>query len=412
MNALLWSFVRIPGSGGPDERSHFGVIEVMVASGELPRFQGYVPEAFADGPVRAQVAYELTPNFTAIPIALIIGLLGYDDYAFNVHIARLFIVALYPVTLTFAFLLMRRVFPGFPIATIWGLTVMCTVPMFTLVHSYYTNDAPAIAASTVAVYALVRAFQSDFEIRHTLLLGVTLALVALHKYTGFVVFPATILLIVWHLYRRPGHMLRALATALGTALILSSWWYIRNWLLYGDPIGVYYTQAAVDATGGAPVPPMARGLTPTEFLAETNWLPENYATFWAGYGQQRLKLHAAAYLALLSMLALVAVGLTTRFIRWSFGPRDPDMRVIATMALMHIGLWLISFWSSYSVDVALHGRYIFPTFTAFMILTITGLSELLRHTKAPSTLALATIPIMLAANGAYFIHSVLPDVVY
>ena len=165
LNALLWSVIAAPGGGGPDEPSHMRIVRTMLATGGLAEFRGYSPGAFAGGPVRAQVAHEITPNAFAVPVAAVLGLLGSDDDAFNHHMARLFSVALYPVTLWLAFLTLRRLFADMPVAPVWGVALMATAPMFTLVHSYYTNDTPAIAASTFAVYALVRASQSDFALR-------------------------------------------------------------------------------------------------------------------------------------------------------------------------------------------------------------------------------------------------------
>ncbi len=411
LNALLWSFVRVPGSGGPDEKSHFGVVEQMVVTGELPRFEPYEPGEFADGPIRAQVAYELTPNLTAIPVAVVIAILGSDNYDLNVHIARLFMVALYPITLWFAYLTLRLLFSRTSIAPLWGVTVMATVPMFTLVHTYYTNDAPAIAVSTIATYALIRAHHSTFSTFDTMLLGFTLALVALHKYTGLLLFPATIVTIIWHFYRTPLTLIRKAVLVLGIAGAIACWWYVRNWLLYDDPVGVSFTQAAVDASGGAPIPPRAQGLSPIDFATSTNWWAENFATFWAGYGIHRLKLPGAAYLSFAALTAAAAVGLTARIARSLWLKRADNMlSAIFLLVFLHIGLWMVSFWSSYAVDVALHGRYVFPSIVAFVALVVSGMSVLPRYIPKSSLAAAATIPIMLAANGAYFVHSILPDV--
>ncbi len=411
LNALLWSFVRVPGSGGPDEKNHFGVVEQMIASGELPRFTPYEPGQFAGGPVRAQVAYELTPNLTAVPVAVVIAMLGSADYEFNVHIARLFMVALYPVTLWYAYLTLRLLFPRRSIAPLWGITVMATVPMFTLVHTYYTNDAPAIAASTIATYALIRAHHSRFATTDTLLLGFSLGLVGLHKYTGFLLFPVTVVTLIWHFYQRPIALIGNTVTVIGIATAIACWWYIRNWTLYGDPFGVGFTQAAVDASGGAPIPPRARGLSPIDFATKTNWMVENFATFWAGYGTQRLKLPGAAYLSLAALTIAAAIGLADQLTR-SLWPKRADntFPVLFILVFLHFGLWMVSFWSSYAVDVALHGRYVFPSFVAFVALVIFGMSVLSRYVPKSSLAAAGTIPIMLAANGAYFMHSILPDV--
>ena len=411
LNALLWSFVTHPGSGGPDEVSHFGVVGKMVATGGLAEFDGYGPGAFSGGPVRAQVAHEITPNAFAIPVAAVIGLIGSDDFAFNVHVARLFSVALYPATLWLAFLTFRRIFPDSSMGPVWGVTVMATVPMFTLVHSYYTNDTPAIAAGTLATYSIVRAAQSRFARRDVLLVGAALGLVGLHKYTGFVAFPAFAVALLWSLWRKPSRLLRTAVLVLGIATAICSWWYIRNWALYGDPIGVAFTQAAVDASGAAPTPPRTRGLSPIEFLQESNWLGENFATFWAGYGLEKLKLSGGTYLTFGALVIVASIGLIIRAIRGSsqsVGVSGPPLLII--MGVLHLGLWAVSFWSSYTVDVALSGRYVYPTFVAFVVLMIAGLSSVVAWRGRMESLIMLSIPIMLAANGVYFVHTLLRDV--
>lgn len=411
LNALLWSFVGGPGSGGPDEPSHFGVVSKMVATGGLAEFEGYPPGAFAAGPVRAQVAHEITPNAYAIPVAAVIGLIGSDNVAFNIHVAKLFSVALYPLTLWLAFLTFRRIFPDSPTAPVWGVTVMATVPMFTLVHSYYTSDTPAIAVGTLATYSIVRAAQSRFARRDILLVGGALGLVGLHKYTGFIAFPAFAITLLWSLWRQPSRLMQTAVLVLGIAAAICSWWYVRNWVLYGDPIGIAFTQAAVDASGEAPVPPRTRGLNPVEFLKESDWLGENFATFWAGWGVEKLKLPGSVYLTFLSLIVVASIGLVIRTVRARkqfFKCPKPQLLVI--MGILHLGLWAVSFWSSYTVDVALHGRYVFPTFAAFVALMIAGLSGVFAWRGRVESLIILSVPIMLAANSAYFINTLLRDV--
>ncbi|MBM4435938.1 MAG: glycosyltransferase family 39 protein, partial [Actinobacteria bacterium] len=310
--ALLWSLVRLPGDGGPDEASHVRVLLAMRAQGGFARFEGYPPGAFRGGPVRAQVAYELTPDVFAVPVAATLALLGSPDYAFNVHVARLFNVTLLPLTLWLAYLALRRLFPNGQLERVWGLAFMSAIPMFVLAFAIVTNDSPTIAASTFGVYAALRAWQEDFRRRDVALLGVALGLVALHKYNGFLILPGTAALVIARLWRAP----RRLVTVGGALALLvaaiAGWWYVRAQLVYGDALGIATTQRAVDASGGAPVPPRTRGLSLVQFVQDTNWIGENFATFWAGYGLQKLKLPGAAYLGLSALVAAAGLGLALR----------------------------------------------------------------------------------------------------
>jgi len=412
-NAFLWSVVRPPILGGPDEENHFGLIQDMVATGGWPLFKGYAESAFAGLEIRAQVAYELTPNLAAVPAALLLGVLGSGEVAFDNHLARLVNVALFPVTLALAYLTLRRLFPASVLMRVWPLAVMATTPQFTLVFSYVTNDSPAIAASTFGVYALVRAYQANFGNRESLLLGVALGLVALHKFTGFMIFPVAGVAIVWALRRSPGRMLKVAGIVAVLVLAISLWWYVRMVIIYGDPFGVATTQAAVDASGGAPIPYRARGYSLWRFLTGTEWVGENFATFWGGYGIVKLKLPAAAYLLLAGLVALGLAGLAVKVAGWA---RDRRRRTYTdwlptAMAMLFFGLLALSLWSSYSVDMALHGRYLFPEFLPFVALLAIGLSAFAPLVRRAGPVVAATIPLMVAGNLAYVLFVLVPDVI-
>ncbi len=412
-NAFIWSVVRPPIFGGPDEENHFRLIQEMVNTGGWPLFTGYAEGAFAGLPIRAQVAYELTPNLSAVPAALLLGALGSGEVAFDNHLARLVNVALFPITLTLAYLTLRCLFPASALMRVWPLAVMATTPQFTLVFSYVTNDSPAIAASTFGVYALVRAYQADFGTRESVLLGVALGLVALHKFTGFMIFPVAGLTVVWALRRYPRRILRVVGIVAVIGLAISLWWYVRMIIVYGDPLGVATTQAAVDASGGAPISHRERGYSLWSFLTETDWVSENFATFWGGYGMVKLKLPAAAYVLLAGLAALGLAGLLARLVGWVRDRRsraDSDW-LPAAMAMLFFGLLALSLWSSHSVDMALHGRYLFPEFLPFVALLAIGLSAFAPLTPRAGPVVAATIPLMVAGNLVYLLLVLIPDVV-
>ena len=112
-----------------------------------------------------------------------------------------------------------------------------------------------------------------------------------------------------------------------------------------------------------------------------------------------MKLPGAAYLAFSAILITAVAGWSIRAVRALRNGVDlarPPLLVI--MALLHVGLWCLSFWSSYTVDVALHGRYVFPTFLPFVALVIAGLSSFIAWRRRAELAVLATIPVMLAGE--------------
>tara|TARA_Y100000588_G_scaffold390326_1_gene495442 strand:- start:233 stop:1627 length:1395 start_codon:yes stop_codon:yes gene_type:complete len=413
LSALLWSLLRPLLDGGPDEWNHFlQIVYPLSQNWEWPMFKGYPPGTFGESAVRAQVAYELTPNISALIHAFVLNLAGLPEMLEANRWGRIVSVAFYPLTLIISWRIFKLVFVDDPLIRLLGLTVMVTVPQFMLVHSYITNDSPAIFFSTVTIYLALRARKYRFDTTSVLLLSVAVGFVMLHKYNGFMVLPGVVALVVWEVWRDPYRLLRIAALGLIVVLLVAGWWYVRGVVVYGDLLGIDTTRVAVDASGPAPIPPAARGLNPIQFLQETNWLAENYATFWAGYGLQKLKLPGGVYIAFLLVLLASIAGMFFRFVsassKWS---SSLDRFAIVWMTAMFLGLLAMSFWSSYTVDVALHGRYLYPQFVSFVVLIMAGFTGLLVLMKQRLAFALVAVAMlsMLSANVSYLINIVVPD---
>jgi len=413
LSALLWSLLRPLLDGGPDEWNHFlQIVYPLSQNWEWPMFKGYPPGTFGESAVRAQVAYELTPNISALIHALVLNLAGLPEMLEANRWGRIVSVSFYPLTLIVSWKIFKLVFIDDPLIRLLGLAVMVTVPQFMLVHSYITNDSPAIFVSTLAIYLALRARKREFDMTSVVLLSTAIAFVMLHKYNGFIVVPGVAVLVVWAVWRDPYRLLKIATVGLFVVLLVAGWWYLRGFIVYGDFLGIETTRVAVDASGPAPIPPASRGLNPIQFLQETNWLPENYATFWAGYGLQRLKLPGGVYIAFLLVLLASIGGMLCRvFLGNAKWHSSLDRFALVWMAAMLLGLLIMSFWSSYTVDVALHGRYLYPQFVSFVAVMMAGFTGLLIHMKRRLTCVLVAVAVvaMLSANVSYLIHIVIPD---
>ena len=411
VSALLWALVRVPGEGGPDETAHLGLIARVRDTGGIPVFEGFERGKFSGSPGRVINAYELTPNLSAFALASVAGAIGAHDLAATVLIGRLYSVALFPVTLTLAYLTLRRLLPNRVIERIWAVTAIATIPQFMLVHTYVTNDTPTIAFATLAIYALVRGWDEGFRWRDIVLLGVAVGLVALHKANGLIVLPMAAALMAWRLRHQPARLLTCVGAVAALALAIAGWWYVRMLLIYGDALGVATTQAAVNATGTAVATPRDQGLSPWDYAAASGWVEGTFRSFWAGYGVRKMTLPDTAYLALFAVLLVSAAGLISVIVRTRARASRDSALWIAFAAAFAV-LWGLNFWSSWTLDgAAMHGRYVYPAIVPFAALLAVGLGEAGAWLGRSRSLLAMTIPLMIAANLAYFVRVVIPDVV-
>ncbi|MCH8801007.1 MAG: hypothetical protein IH963_08870 [Chloroflexi bacterium] len=127
-----------------------------------------------------------------------------------------------------------------------------------------------------------------------------------------------------------------------------------------------------------------------------------------------MKLPGAVYVALLGILFLGALGLAGRatfgVLRRSVATRPAAVWLLMTAML--VALWASNFWSSYTLDGnAMQGRYVFPAFLPFVALLALGLAALAGWFRHFEAVMVVSIPVMIAANMAYVLHVVVPDVV-
>lgn len=120
---------------------------------------------------------------------------------------------------------------------------------FTFIHAFVTPDALLALLAAGVLGLLLTALQRGLWERDLLLLGILLTLLTLTKLNGLALVAATGLALVamprpwWERWRAIG--LVGLVLVLGTG-----WWFVRNWMLYGEPTGLRMMAAIEGAKGG------------------------------------------------------------------------------------------------------------------------------------------------------------------
>ncbi len=157
--------------------------------------------------------------------------------------------------------------------------------------------------------------------------------------------------------------------------------------------------------------PRDQGLSPWDYAAASGWVEGTFRSFWAGYGVRKMTLPDTAYLALFAVLLVSAAGLISVIVRTRARASRDSALWIAFAAAFAV-LWGLNFWSSWTLDgTAMHGRYIYPAIVPFAALLAVGLGEAGAWLGRSRSFLAMTIPLMIAANLAYFVRVVIPDVV-
>jgi hypothetical protein len=239
------------------------------------------------------------------------------------HLARLWSVLLSTATVAATYALARTAFPARPGLALVIAGVLAFLPEPAFIGGSANNDNAAALLGALALWGALAIYQAGGDWRAGWWTPLALGLGLLAKVSTSALWPVVALAIVLGCARRmnaaterPGSWLSALAhswrqwTRAGLwvfvpALLIASPWLVRNWQLYGDPLGMELVRQTVDAR-----------TTPWGW-ADTAWLLQGwFVSFWGKFGGAgHIPMPGWVY-ALLALLSLASLLGLVRLVFW------------------------------------------------------------------------------------------------
>jgi hypothetical protein len=353
-------FAEIPIESGFDGRFHVQYVRHVAEHGRLPLATGgpamYQPPLFYASAAGLHALFDPDP-----------------DAAGERWLLRLlpFLSGLGMVWIAWA--LVRRLAPDDAAAAIFAVALTAFVPVNLYMAAYVSNEPVHAALASVGLLVLCTAILSGRVTRPTLgALAFLLALCAMTKYTalGIAAVFAFFLAFSLCLAERTsvGRAASAALVVLGGATLLAGWVYVRNWIHHGDPLiwnvdlpggGTWWQPPGFRTAGyylgfgeslrhpffsgfhsfwdglyatfwGEGLPPTAYRLAERHGVWDYDWMSAGYllalpGTAVLGVGSIRTLRDAlvgddlrrrSVLTLLLSLIALVALGLLQISIRW------------------------------------------------------------------------------------------------
>jgi len=290
-----------------------------------------------------------------------------------VHLARLLSILFGAVTVAATYKLTETVLRGSPrfAATRHALALAAAAvvafnPSFLFASALVSNDAALAALSSLVLVMWVRILtdQSTPTLKSAMFLGLLVGLALLVKTTavGLIPFSVFVLLVVGWRKRDWRFLFAGSAVMLATIVFLAGWWFVRNTVLYGDPIAYRLMTASA-------IFPRAGPLTlPELFQISLPWL---WQTFWGGPTPGDFSPLLLLALALLTALAFI--GIVVGVVRIS----NFEFRISVFLLAAWLGFILVAQIQFIQTTIgADQGRYLFPAIAAMALLFVVGLSEL------------------------------------
>lgn len=397
-STYLW---LIPPFEGPDEAQHFAYIRWLIQHGTLPpqgeaawqngveQESGQPPLYYAIASLPARLTDIDNPPAIYRPNPHFVGPLPRDTfdndnrqivYANDGRPLRGGWLALYLaryVTLGFGVLLLlalyglaRQIWPQTPSLAIGVVALAAFTPQVIYISSMASNDIPAAALSTLALWQFARFMrrppQQDW--RWGALIGLIVGAAALTKVSALASGLPIGLGLLWRWRGRRAQFAPAFwfgVAFTGGITAVSGWWLLHGWLTYGAPLGLN----PHDQTPWAITDPT---------MLSPFWLrwQEVWRSYWLalGWGTIRLGYWPGGwpYTLFFGLLALAAAGWLRAAWLWRQPAHRPETTTLLLLALLAAGLVLnlISLESWMQRVIAPYGRLLFPSIgiiTCFLI---------------------------------------------
>ncbi len=283
----------------------------------------------------------------------------WHNTALAVHLVRFLSLILSTATIVLTYFLALEIRSGDKMLAAACAALVAFNPMFIFISASVNNDNLAVMLASLALVLLARLIRRGATIRRFIVLGIVLGLAALSKVSdaGLIALAAPVFLyLLWR--ERSAAMVAGSAVCALLVAVIAGWWYVRNFLLYDDPLAFNVWLALA---GGRPQPATLASLL-DEFQGFR-------ISFWGNFGGVNIIAPEWVYLALDALTILAAAGLVVGLAQRTL----PRLLALPTLwlAIMSVGLvrWTM-------LTLASQGRLIFPAISAVAILMACGFSQL------------------------------------
>lgn len=328
--------------------------------------------------------------------------LPYRGAVLAIHISRLLSLAMGAVTVLATYLMASEIFPRRREVAIGAAAINAFNPQFTFISGSVSNDTMVTGISSLALLLMVRMVCREASSRRVAILGVLVGLALLTKLSALGLLPLSLIVFIAAAWRRgSGASLFRWATLfLALIALLAGWWYVRNWLLYGEPLG---TATMLRTFGYWPQKSIR------EILSQRN-LKEVEIGFWATFGWGNIRVNPLIYKVLRFATLFAGVGLVIGIVRVLRGRR---LDISRGLGIAILSLWVAIIFTALvrwmQVTSASLGRLLFPAISSISILLSWGLIQLvpkkfsqgLSHTLGSLMASFNIISLLLYVIPAY-----------
>jgi len=392
----------------PDEERHFAYCEYVAQHHALPPYRpdpegNIVSMAFHPplyyligsllfrndrGLLEEEISVNDGPGYTCITHPKREAQFPYSGKAKTAHLLRLFSLLLGGITVYLIYLIALTIFPGNTTFASATALFVATIPQFLHLSSSISNENLSTTLSTAYLLSLMYIIKEPHKLRWHVGSGILLGLCLLSKTFTLFYLPVTVYFILWIYFRDRRNPFLPLSVILGMAIVVGGWWYVRNWLLFNDPM--------LSTTVGI-LNPWHLQHIPLSLSYMTIVIQKTFSSFFGEFGALQFSIPVFHLTIYGGILVLGIAGLC----------RSSAIKGLTPLQIRMFGLFSLSLLGGVGVYVYLNtkysgffvGRYLFMVIAPIAVITFGGLQSLFpRQWRNSVLMCLSLLLIVLNLN--------------
>lgn len=414
----LWSTL-IPFGEGPDESMRYDIAKFIFENRQLPHG--------GDPSIRNEV-WGISYGFTPILSYIFSSILMIFASELGVQSERLFLAARLvsvlssTITVIFTIKISKEVFKS---NCKWiFIAFVSLLPQFIFISSYVNNDAFAIMCTSIIIFYWIRGIKNRWETRDCIGLGIGISLCSLSYYNtyGFILVSILLFFIsnVYDINNRKfldidrnkfNKMAIKVSVIIGIFIAMSSWWFIRNYIIYdGDILGmktanIYSDMYAIDSLKASSRKTIAnQGYSLKYMLFDMGWIKSTIRSFIGTFGAMQIYLKPFMYKIYYILFAVGALGILikNRSTEKEHDNISGNLIFNTSICLVSFITIILSIYYSYNSDFQPQGRYIMPVLIPLMYGVTVGFKNIISYIYTKYNLEINIIILIML----YFIMSI------
>ena len=382
---LIWTISQ-PYNSCPDEKMKWDICKYIAEHNSIPDGR--------DESIRDSIwgiSYAFQPILTYMICAVFVKIASIFTTQQFVLVVAARLVSTISMTLTIYFVIRiaNKLFKDKGIYKYLFIIFIAFQPITAFLASYINNDSTAILAISMIIYLWILGLESNWKIKHCILLGGAVGFCALTYYNayGYILCSVLICLSSAVLNKMGAKEIakKALIVA-SVAFAVAGWWFVRNAIIYdGDILGTKTQNEYGNKYALEQYKPSVRK-TPENsnesiwhMLNEDAWANTTAKSFVGIFGYHSILMSNKIYYSYLGLWLIGGLGCLLKFKDLFIYKKEEKSKYILNyiFVIAIIIPILLSIIYSYTSDFQPQGRYIMGIIIPFVYFVVNGIQTML-----------------------------------